>query len=175
MKRSTTSPSIPTLSLSITSVTVTLTEAQKTQLTQLVKSLEVNLDLIDKETNSFKFRLFVAIGSSVSNLQISGIIIWWQYFVKSCFPGGSLTATVDSAATHLLGNMKTVSLNTAAVSSVMAQLVISLDSQPGTAILGNDLTSITMKYNSSKVRLYAATTIKWLLSRTNLPLESLRW
>ena len=86
-----------------------------------------------------------------------------------------MTATFDSAATHLLGNMKTVSLNMAAVSSVMAQLVISLDSEPGTAILGNDLTSIKMKYKSSKVRLYIATTMTCLLSRTNLPLESVRW
>ena len=53
--------------------------------------------------------------------------------------GGSLTATVDDAATHLLHLLKTVSLNTAAVSSVTTQLTAALAAAAGTAVTGSQI------------------------------------
>ena len=138
LKRSTASPSILTLSLSITSVTVTLTETQRTELTQLLNSFEQIISLMDEEIGSLSFSLFVSTGSIVSSLQISGRSHTSEYDIKESIPGGSLTATVDSAATHLLGDMKTVSLNMAAVSSVMTQIILSLSTAPGTATSGKE-------------------------------------
>ena len=48
-----------------------------------------------------------------------------------------MTATVDDAATHLLHLLKTVSLNTAAVSSVNTQLTAALAAAAGTAVTGS--------------------------------------
>merc|ERR1711892_138807 len=81
------SESIMTLYLTITGVSVTLTESQITEVTALKTSVEEMIVKIESEVSALQFQLFTETGSTASSLQITA---------------GSANATTESASDALL-------------------------------------------------------------------------
>merc|ERR1711892_22129 len=107
-----------TLYLTITGVSITLTESQITEVTALKTSVEEMIIKIESEVSALQFQLFTETGSTASSLQITA---------------GSANATTESASDALLADLKISTLNQAAIESVLENIKLVI---AGTATTG---------------------------------------
>ena len=113
--------SILTLHLSITSISVTLSTAQKTEIATHITSLKAISSSMEIQIKSFQFAFFVLKGVIATSVQIQG---------------GSLEATTETASSHLVMQLKIVSLNSQAVTSVTTVIKTVLATAVGTSTKG---------------------------------------
>merc|ERR1719285_806228 len=120
------SSSLSSISLRLTSVGATLTDDQMSLTTQLTSTLNDTINRMVDEINALEFNIIEVEGDLPSADQITG---------------GSWTATAamaeETAASLLLHQLKIVSLNTKAVSSVASQLDAVLVTETGTETSGS--------------------------------------
>merc|ERR1719341_404580 len=129
-RKSSKSSSLSSLSLRLTSVGATLTDEQMSLTNQLTSTLNDTINRMVDEINALEFNIFEVEGDLPSTDQITG---------------GSWTATAamaeETAASLLLHQLKIVSLNTKAVSSVATQLDAVLVTETGTETSGSVIIS----------------------------------
>merc|ERR1712128_352671 len=101
------SESIMTLYLTITGVSITLTESQITEVTALKTSVEEMIVKIESEVSALQFQLFTETGSTASSLQITA---------------GSANATTESASDALLSDLKISTFNKDAIEAVVENI-----------------------------------------------------
>ena len=138
--------SILTLHLSITSISVTLSTAQKTEMATHITSLKTIVSSMEIQITSFQFAFFVLKEVMATSVQIQG---------------GSLEATTETASSHLVMQMKTVSLNSQAVTSVTAVIKSVLATAVGTATKGN------MKHLNNTIVMTLSLLILLFIANTN--------
>merc|ERR1719222_802810 len=124
-RKSSKASSLSSLSLRFTSVTATLTEEQISLTTQLTSTLNDTIARMVDEINALEFNIFEVEGDVPSADQITG---------------GSWIATAamaeETATSLLLHQLKILSLNTKAASSVSTQLDSVLLTEAGTETTG---------------------------------------
>ena len=130
------------LFLRLTSVTATLTEEQISLTTQLTSTLNDTIARMVDEINALEFNIFEVEGDVPSADQITGDYSQSRLHqsVANHISGGSWTATAamaeETAASLLLHQLKILSLNTKAASSVSTQLDSVLVTEAGTETTG---------------------------------------
>ena len=126
----------------MTSVTATLTEEQISLTTQLTSTLNDTIARMVDEINALEFNIFEVEGDVPSADQITGDYSQSRLHqsVANHISGGSWTATAamaeETAASLLLHQLKILSLNTKAASSVSTQLDSVLVTEAGTETTG---------------------------------------
>ena len=117
--------SILTLHLSITSISVTLSTAQKTEMVAVLRSLKTIVSSMHIQITALQFAFFVLKGVIATSVQIHG---------------GRVDATAETVSSHLVMQMKILSMNSQAVTSVTKVLDSVLATTAGTTTKG------TLKY-----------------------------